>query len=119
MYVCVCVHLTWLESESSSYSADQGLPGFVPLPYSVPVKNLWAFQRPQSIFTSLMEPQADLSGRQFPLIVTVSVGTVQTLDQPVDCDPIYTTENVLLDPDSFIGQTDILVDILLINMLGQ
>lgn len=66
-----------------------------------------------------MEPQADLSGRQFPLIVTVSFGTVQTLGQPVDCDPIYTTENVLLDPDSFIGQTDILVDILLTDMLGQ
>ena len=76
--VCVCVCVTWVQQIRSS-------PGFVPLPYSVPVTNLWSLQRRQSILTPLMEPEADPSCTQFPPVVgvTQSVRTVWTLNQPL------------------------------------
>lgn len=62
---CLCVYVTWVQQIRSS-------PGFVPLPYSVPVTNLWSLQRPQSILTPLMETEADPSCTQFPPVVGVT-----------------------------------------------
>lgn len=61
---CLCLYMhAWVGVVFVLASADQVLPGFVPLPYSVPVKNLSALHCPLSILTSLMEPQSDLSCR--------------------------------------------------------